>query len=104
MGEAKQIAFEEKKSKWEAQQAEFATAKEARQAKSSTNQASKQLNRVSKAARDWDTRSDTSEATVSTMASTAAFSIEEVRCLASKDKEVRKFEKVLREIVKLEEL
>merc|ERR1711939_485029 len=32
---------------------------EARQAKSSTNQASKQLNRVSKAARDWDTRSDT---------------------------------------------
>merc|ERR1712159_599547 len=47
--EAKQIAFEEKKSKWEAQQAEFAKAKEARQAKSSTNQASKQLNRVSKA-------------------------------------------------------
>merc|ERR550514_1212681 len=47
--------------------------------------------------------SNTSEATVSTMASTATFTSEEVRFLASKDKEVRKLEKVLREIVKLEQ-
>merc|ERR1739848_74432 len=50
-----------------------------------------------------DTKSDVSEATESTIASTATFSNEEVRCLASKDKEVRKLEKVLREIAKLEE-
>merc|ERR1712195_66820 len=52
---------------------------------------------------EWDTKSDTSEATVSTVASTMAFGSEEARCLASKDKEVRKLEKVLHEIAKLEE-
>merc|ERR1711869_101378 len=54
------------------------------------------------AARDWETKSDISEATTST-AATATFSNEEVRCLAAKDKEVRKLEKLLREISKLEE-
>merc|ERR1712070_717815 len=55
---------------------------------------------------DWDTKSDTSEATVSTAASTACFCSDEVRSLAvaqaAKDKEVLKFVKVLREIAKLE--
>merc|ERR1712224_536234 len=53
-------------------------------------------------AQEWDAKSNISEATTST-AATVSFSNEEVRCLAAKDKEVRKLEKVLREIAKLEE-
>merc|ERR1711988_1590073 len=45
--------------------------------------------------------SNASWETASTMATT--FSNEDVRCLASKDKEVRKLEKLLREILKLED-
>merc|ERR1712118_335613 len=53
-------------------------------------------------AQEWDAKSNISEATTST-AATVSFSNEEVRCLAAKDKEVRKLEKVLREIAKLED-
>merc|ERR1719389_1239302 len=86
--EAKKAEFDKKKAKWEERQALRLSRKLAK------NEAS--------AARDWDTKSDISEATTST-AATVTFSNEEVRCLAAKDKEVRKLEKVLREISKLEE-
>merc|ERR1712078_129926 len=76
--EAKQAEFEKKRAKWEEEQAVRLAKRLAK------NEAS--------AARDWDTKSDISEATTST-AATVTFSNEEVRCLAAKDKEVRKLEK-----------
>merc|ERR1719335_761618 len=99
----RQVEAAQKTTAREARQAEFVKAREARQAERDTRRASRQLYKAAKPAPEWDTKSDTSEATVSTKASTVTFTSEEVRCMASKDKEVRKLEKVLREIVKLEE-
>merc|ERR1739848_897014 len=97
----KKAEYEEKKAKWEAQQAEAAKAREARQAEHSVRRPSKKLSKAANPAQEWDTISNSSWETASTMATT--FSNEDVRCLASKDKEVRKLEKLLREILKLEE-
>merc|ERR1711934_1304477 len=93
------------KAKWEAEQAEREAEKaefDKKKAKWEERLARKLAKNEALAARDWDTKSDISEATTST-AATVTFSNEEVRCLAAKDKEVRKLEKVLREISKLEE-
>merc|ERR1712166_158439 len=86
------------KAKWEAKQANVSARRAVKQAEFAMYRAAKGL-----AAPSWDTKSDTSEATVSTVASTMVFGSEEARCLASQDKEVRKLEKVLHEIAKLEE-
>merc|ERR1719160_1389886 len=99
---AKQAESEEKKAEWEARQAVLAKAREARQVKSDARRASQRSLRGAKSTPEWDTKSDISDATVSTTVSTV-FSNEDVRCLASKDKEVRKLEKLLREIDKLQE-
>merc|ERR1712193_407636 len=103
------MGFEKKRAKWEADQAERESKKaefDKKKARWEERQAVRLATKLAKneasAARDWDTKSDISEATTST-AATVTFSNEEVRCLAAKDKEVRKLEKVLREIAKLEE-
>jgi len=94
----KQEEYEERKAKYEQEKA-------ARKAKYQARQAAKQLSTAAQPAQEWDTKSDTSEATVSTMAST--FSNKDVRCLASRDKEVWKVEELplpsLRDILKLEQ-
>merc|ERR1711904_93535 len=73
---------------------------EAKQAKSSIHRPRRPVKQT-----DWDAKSDTSEATISTVAS-ESFCSEEVRsqaaAQAAKNKEVLKLEKKLHEIAKLE--
>merc|ERR1711862_1056121 len=83
-----------KKSEYERKKAEYEEQKAAR-AVGSRRRSVKQI--------DWDAKSDTSQATVSTAVPTMVFNVEEVRHLAAKDKQVLKLSKVLREIAKLQE-
>merc|ERR1719160_780199 len=106
--EAKQAEFEEKKARWEARQvqreATQAEFEKKKKAKSEEQQAAKLVQKLAKKGTraEWDAKSDVSESTAST-AATVTFSIEDVRGLAAKDKQVRKLEKVLRESAKLKE-
>merc|ERR1719217_829951 len=74
----------------EATQAEFEKKKKA---KSEEQQAAKLVQKLAKKGTraEWDAKSDVSESTAST-AATVTFSIEDVRGLAAKDKQVRKLE------------
>jgi len=98
--EAKQAEYEEKKAAW-AERAE-------RQAKKADERSQKQAawaERQAKKAEEWDTKSDISRASTAVTATLTLTDEQELEVCAfvAKDKEVRRLQKLLREIAKLEQ-
>jgi len=87
-----------KKAEWEAQQAKY----EKKKAAWAERQAA-WAERKAKAGKDWDARSDVSLASTAATSTLTDEQELEVCALVAKDKEVRRLEKLLRDIAKLEE-
>jgi len=99
--EKKQAEYERKQAAWAERQAELAE-RQAKRAELSKKKAEKRGARMSQ---EWDTKSDISLASTAVSANSALTNEQEleVHALVAKDKEVRRLDKLLREIAKLEQ-
>merc|ERR1719482_1163812 len=97
--EAKQAEREAKQAEWEAKQAEWnakQTERQAREAEWAARRGSQP------AEKDFDVESNVTDASTAVTTAAARVDEAEVELMAMTDKEVRKFMKVLRDILKLE--
>jgi hypothetical protein len=99
--EKKQAEYEKKQAAWAERQAEWAE-RQAKRVELSKKKAEKRGTRVSQ---EWDTKSDISLASTAVSASSSLTHEQEleVHALVAKDKEVRRLDKLLREIARLEQ-
>jgi len=104
--EAWQAASEKKQAEYERKQAAWAERQAKRVELSKKNaEADKPAKKGARGAQEWDTKSDISLASTAVSATTTLTNEQEleVHALAAHDKEVRRLDKLLREIAKLEQ-